>query len=470
MLLIFPLNCLSQLQTRTPIYEKYVLPKSFNGTWLGTPSFNVIGPYAYPSYVFSISASPSGDYLLEVNIRYDSIEEVNGYQRFYLRGSGAQAGKLWYCGSLSNFADGLELTQHQYEALSFPDKDDNAVTFCLDKHGNDNDSLNFPFYPNCKGCECSNWTLTYDDSSSTLSSSLVMSGSNHLLVERMQRLGDPPAVDDSEMPSHDEDFKCEFEQGGRDSEAIERSIDNLQQRAIVNGCPHMRALKKRDFRHESKAGDLHETNHINEKKKPKQLEMYIRPSDRTYSYCYILNTYTDYRIAWSIDEEKEEISLQVSAPLVHKDDTWVAVGFRPMSRSIEPKMAAFETGRHYNFGMKGADIVVGSINKGVRTMYASDYVGEPVTDPSLTLINSTVDIVDNRVIVSFTRSYYGGHLAENFGINVSIVTSLNDILWAVGSDGDSGNGSGCEYHGNMRGMRPLNWTHPEVAMMDNWKC
>jgi len=82
----------------------FKLPTSFLGTWLGKPSYNPIGPYDAPHYLFSISLSPLGDYLMEVNLVYDS-HRVTGYQRFYIEGYGDTAGVLWYCGSFSNFSN-----------------------------------------------------------------------------------------------------------------------------------------------------------------------------------------------------------------------------------------------------------------------------------------------------------------------------------------------------------------------------
>jgi hypothetical protein len=66
---------------------------------------------------------------------------------------------------------------------------------------------------------------------------------------------------------------------------------------------------------------------------------------------------------------------------------------------------------------------------------------------------------------------------QNFGINASIVSGFSDILWAVGSDdvstasgGEGGVESGCAYHENRRGMRPVDWLSPDIAMMEDWKC
>jgi hypothetical protein len=209
-------------------------------------------------------------------------------------------GKLWYCGSLTNFSDSLEVTQHQFEAPAFPEKEDNSVTFCLDKHtGNSGNNPNAPFYPGCKSCDCANWTISYDPATETLSSGLTMYGSQHLLVD-MFRIGEAPVITDEvvcacmykcmyiyaciyvckylcmymyvfmyscihvfvysciyecicvcmyvcmyvcmfdvlyiskyfyrlthhlniqDMPSHDEEFHCQFDENGRDSEPIDR--------------------------------------------------------------------------------------------------------------------------------------------------------------------------------------------------------------------------------------------------------
>lgn len=54
---------------------------------------------------FSVSQAHNGDYLLQQNLQYDMPEGSNGsgWQRFYVQGSGINAGTLAYCGRLLNF-------------------------------------------------------------------------------------------------------------------------------------------------------------------------------------------------------------------------------------------------------------------------------------------------------------------------------------------------------------------------------
>ena len=123
-----------------------------------------------------------------------------------------------------------------------------------------------------------------------------------------------------------------------------------------------------------------------------------------------------------------------------------------------------------NFGMEGADIVAGSVDGGIRSLYAETYVGEPVPDSSLQIFSPDVNYKNNRVHLSFSRPLSGGYLSANFDIDASITSGYSDIIWAVGADSTFETASGCDYHENRRGLRPIDWANPEEAMLDAWKC
>jgi hypothetical protein len=180
----------------------------------------------------------------------------------------------------------------------------------------------------------------------------------------------------------------------------------------------------------------------------------------------------------------QTLRCSVSAPVLtgadgtpQRDTTWVAIGFRPLSRSSELDLAAEGTGHHMNFGMQGADIVAGSVAGGVRTMYAALYTGPPSPDASLQISDASVEILPaqgdaagaDRVVLTFTRPLVGGYLLAHYGNNASIDTGFSDIIWAVGLDSPSSD-VGCAYHDNIRGLRVIDWEHPEIAMVDTWKC
>ena len=131
--------------------------------------------------------------------------------------------------------------------------------------------------------------------------------------------------------------------------------------------------------------------------------------------------------------------------------------------------------------------MIGSVAHGIRNLYAEEFVGAPIPDDSLTLTNTSVTSVNDRLVVSFTRNVVDGYLYKNYNMTDSIVSSFADIIWAVGMDSTSDNnksesqsqsksqsqsqsGDSCKYHSNKRGLKIINWEEPEIAMVDIWKC
>jgi hypothetical protein len=470
--------------------SSFALPDEFEGTWFGTPEFNIMGPLQ--SYLFSISKTPGGDYLFEINLHYDTL--MIGYQRFYVEGYGETAGTLWYCGKLSNFSDstaeetGGARPNTFLPVLSQPSSN-TTVTFCLDSSdkavmGGALD-LN-PFMKGCSSCDCANWTLSYDTNSGHLLTQLSMGGSEghthskHLWGE-LKKVGPPPVVNDSYMPGHGSNFSCNFTTGGRDSVPVDRTWKShhgtpaggsLTAGSASSGCPFARLFG-------TSAAATSSLEAATQNKIPTATPRRLRP----YDHCYTLNARSGYQVAWTFDTTAQVLHCSVSAPVIsgpdgdadlYRDSTWVAIGFRPQSRSSEVRLSAQGTGHHMNFGMEGADIVAGSVAGGVRTMYAALYTGPPTPDASLAISDGKVEVqrgddsVD-RVVLSFTRPLVGGYLYAQYGNNASINTPAADIIWASGLDNSSSD-VGCNYHNNLRGLRVIDWENPEIAMVDAWKC
>lgn len=429
--------------------EDFVLPEKFLGTWIGTAEYSVLGPFTTDSFVFSVAKSESGDFLLENNLRYGAYDALMGYQRFYVEGYGDTAGTLWYCGHLQNYSSIPEETgTNSFIATSFPSPDSTEVSFCLNSNSSEVMNPYNPFLIGCEGCGCANWTFSYNESDDTLHSLMIMSaaansGSTHLSV-KLRRVGPPPVIHDADMPGHGADFSCEFEPNGRDSTPVEREYETPRQHS---GCPFMQKKIQLDSRT-------------------------VQSYESDYRFCYTLNPVMDYRLAWSVDSKNHQLNCSVSIPY-KTDNTWVAIGFRPMSRSVDPTLEQEETGHHDNFGMQGADIVVGSVDGGVRTMYAEKYVGEPVLDDSLKLSDYSVKRVEDRLVLSFTRPLISGYLYKNYHVAASILSSYADIIFASGLDQEGSrdsNSSTCQYHYNQRGLRFIDWEDPESIMYDSWKC
>jgi hypothetical protein len=409
----------------------FAFPKGFEGLWKGVPQSSVLGPWEN-ELVFSITKAQNGDYLLEDNMKYGSNaknETGTGWQRFYVEGSGATSGSLWYCGVLSNFADATEETGMAYQDLfkvqTFPRPTDTNVTFCFDPTS--------PYQPfptvapvNCTGCACAQWTLSLQGS--TLTSEMVVGGSTHLSVT-FDRAGPAPPVT-FPMPGHGSKFSCDYK--GRDGKPIVRST-----------CPYLH----RPMRAKAPLGST---------------ALAAQPPPRSkLTHCYDLNYKTGYRLEWTLDKAVGVVHVAISAS---GDDKYVAVGFRPLGRVPSPLPPRAQTGRHFKFGMMGADIAYGSTKHGVSTAYASEFVGTPTTG-FLHLTNTSVTSVDGRTTVRFTRPLIDGRLAS-LGMKENIVSPAADIIWAVGSSDSS---SGLNYHGATRGLRFIDWEHPEIAM-SQWQC
>eukprot|EP01031_Cornospumella_fuschlensis_P024943 gene24941-30136_t len=447
----------------------FVLPKTFEGLWKGQASRNIIGPL--DSFEFAISRSPNGDYLFEDNLLYDNV--MIGYQRFYVEGTGSTAGTLWYCGALSNFSNSVEQTgTNAFKPLVFPLPTDSSVTFCLDSDNPDTMGFYNPFRKGCTACECSNWTITHNPADDSLALQVMMSGqelgSYHLWAD-LTRIGPAPVISDADMPGHGSNFSCEFTAPGRDSVPVvfpnttknDRLAPNKppqreSQASLGSGCPFMK--KRLMAGQEASSNGSNSNGHM---------------TKSSYDHCYVLNSVVGLRLSWTLDTENELLRCSVAAPVPDinaANSTYVAVGFRPLSRSMNPTLSDKGTGHHMNFGMQGADIVAGSVGGGVRVLYAEEYTGAPVPSDALKISEAAVQFSDGFVTMSFTRPLVGGYMHTQYGSDASIVSGDCDILWAVGSDVTAGNEVQLDYHFNQRGLRVVDWVSPEIAMAEAWKC
>jgi len=350
---------------------KFELPRVFEGTWNGAPDFAALGPIS--NYTFSIAQSSNGDYLMENNLNYDGL--LMGYQRFYVEGIGSTAGSLWYCGSLSHYADETELAGvlrlEGLKAMTFPVVDtDLNVTFCLDSdnpdvmgEGNDN-----PFKLGCTFCDCANWTLSYDPATDTLNSQMSMSGadghthSKHMWAN-LRRVGPAPIVNDADMPPHGDDFACDFGDGGRDSEPVEReyptsgtvkdtpSIDSTHHRGRRSGCPFaqnkLRVLDSRTGQPRSNSNDIDTLETTTKKKSTNQqiarnkrvgvaesrgsasFKRNGTSATSSYEHCYTINSRVGLQLAWTLDETAQVLHCALSAPI-----SLVSLGPNPASSTL----------------------------------------------------------------------------------------------------------------------------------------
>ena len=76
------------------------------------------------------------------------------------------------------------------------------------------------------------------------------------------------------------------------------------------------------------------------------------------------------------------------------------------------------------------------------------------------------ELANGRVSMSFIRPLVGGKLQAVYGVNASIATSNADLIWAVGTYNKAAGAIG--YHGNIRGLRMVDWNNP--AAMGPLRC
>jgi hypothetical protein len=334
-------SLLLRLAAICSIASSFEIPLRLEGLWRGVPSASVLGPFVN-NLTFGISRSQNMDYLLGQDITYDVHDipyDLTGYQHFYLEGSGPTAGRLWYCGALVVWIDRPETTPFDI-FIAQPPRDDSSVTFCYDsktypqvaKYGP------FPFEtaPNCTGCSCANWTLSLLDNN-TLSSTMTTAGNAKHLAVNLKRVGPAPKIDESAMPKH----------GGNGSFCNFTGVDS-KPNGYPNGCPFSNSIQVTRAREHTE-----------------------------YDHCFVLNEFTGYQIEWTVEQKTQELNLRVSASDPASGNGYVAVGFRPLGRVRgDPRLIDMETGAQNNFGMRGADIVVGHAT-GFKNMYASEFTGPP---------------------------------------------------------------------------------------------
>lgn len=388
---------------------------------------SVAGPWSQP-FRFSISKTPLGDYLFEDNLRLDTDSATyRSWQRTYFS---RESGRLLHCPGPRNHS--LQI-QSMMKLRNRPELGDRRVTFCLVKwDGYDVLEHPFPFetldcYSEAEGmgCACFNWTMVVGSSGDTLHYEVSFAAaqgfprSKHMVVDFTRVGGSPPV--DFEMPGEDgRRFTCEY--GGRDSHLVNRS-----------GCPFLYP-----FPGETPTAEL-----------PPRLSVY--------PHCYVLNKELGVVLEWSVDSLSSQLHVQVSAWASFGEETYIALGFRPLGGASSELARSLGTGREQRFGMRGADIVLGC-KSGVRNMFAHLYTGPPEVDNSLNFTDGMVTFAEGRIAMHFTRPLIGGWLHARHGINASITTEESDMMWSVGQWDKLGFSRG---HGPQRGWREVNWTDPE---------
>jgi len=160
-------------------------------------------------------------------------------------------------------------------------------------------------------------------------------------------MGPAPEVNTTDWPGHGANFSCDF--AGRDAVPVDVYPAGL------SGCPRasaMLALPRKSasnkiaeplfFKDRSAPTDVHAASIL--------LDTYPSNSTEPTSHCYILNEFSDYRLAWTLHLERGEVDIEVSA-FAADTNHWVAIGFRPQGRATNDTLqTSYNTGDVNKFG------------------------------------------------------------------------------------------------------------------------
>eukprot|EP01060_Flectonema_neradi_P039012 TRINITY_DN840_c0_g1_i1.p1 TRINITY_DN840_c0_g1~~TRINITY_DN840_c0_g1_i1.p1 ORF type:complete len:401 (+),score=89.90 TRINITY_DN840_c0_g1_i1:70-1272(+) len=161
-------------------------------------------------------------------------------------------------------------------------------------------------------------------------------------------------------------------------------------------------------------------------------------SSSPYSFCYVINNQTQFKLEYNFTKTTKEITMRVSA----KTTGWAAVGFYPLFP-----------------GMEHAKVIMGSQQCGVSAMEAKDWVGTPVASNWTDIKNPTVASVGG--IVSFSLSFTAPPEPQ--------WRSNHEVMFAVGDNGD--HCSNPSYHNNLRGLVTIqDFAAPEISLNPYMKC
>jgi hypothetical protein len=432
----------------------------------------------------SVGKTAGGDYVLKQHIDGYNNRSSYGHQRFDIEGgAGDTAGTLWYCGVLTagSFFPYDAMAWDRFVATAPPAPADTSVTFCLDYPAHPfppgRDPLPFPTQPppaasGCTGCGCAQWTLSVakgdpadpaDGSADTLLSSMTMGGSSQHLHVELRRLAGVEPETPADLAGHGAKFACNFSDFPAPPESVAAAGHQAGgARAAARRASGLPAPNCPFF-----AGRAPAPAALAAAAAAKEAPALLRS---TFANCYDLNDAAGVRLEWSLSPDAGELTIALSADTAALGGAgaYVALGFRPASRGTDPGLVAAGTGTPQEFGMRGADIVMGGA-RGVSTWYAAEFTGAPVPDSSLTITNASAafDAGTGRTTLTFTRPVVGGYLAKHV-YPLSLLANVGDAMWAVGvQDGVTGAGA---YHGATRGLVAPDWANATSSMNATMQC
>ena len=429
--ILFLLFCCFILQT------KCELPSGMVGEWQGSPNYSVLGPWGDYLFNFTISVvnGNSSIWLMEDFFSFPWIP--NSEQEFWV-----EEGKgLTYCGILYHFFDAPPFIPAPI-VVNFTQSfvKDNQVQWCYED------------------CSKVYWTLTLIDEN-TLNSQLFLASPVYHFNVTLTRVSTAKPQKLITLKNEGTNFSSYFPEYCNMTYVKPSPFEEYRKfhgdgveltEKTFSLCPYARILNhlKADL-NDKKNDEITET---------KEEEKFLADQ---YQYCYTLNPAALFNLSWNFHYESQTVDIRISMPLSSSElssnptsPIYLALGFQP------------------DFpGMYNADIAMGyttsSGDNCVRSMYVPYYVGTPVDDSSFQLTNQTV-VQENGVLsVSFTRAFDTGH--HNITVGPGRNTPAWTIMWASGP-APSDCSSSPSYHGNLRGVRAIDWAAPTHTFSPFMSC
>eukprot|EP01060_Flectonema_neradi_P020064 TRINITY_DN27595_c0_g1_i1.p1 TRINITY_DN27595_c0_g1~~TRINITY_DN27595_c0_g1_i1.p1 ORF type:complete len:408 (+),score=48.89 TRINITY_DN27595_c0_g1_i1:62-1285(+) len=371
----------------------FELSDKFTGWYSGEPTTAPIGPMGGVPIIWSIQPvdQARGIWLME-DMYLDGMI-IGSHQQFLVTPT-----TVTYCGLLRNFVStdaskpAAVLNDYIYQS----DKSNNSQTvWCA--------------HDQAGGCGTFQWTVT-----------IIAFNATKVNSFRIEVLF-PPAV------HVDVIFTL---RGGNPSAGYPHGIDYTDRKIcqLINSQRYMYAWNTAEYPHYDSYGKSvppPEIAAITKKlTKPTGTVDLVRNQPRSgrqspYSFCYVINNQTQFKLEWSIENLTGIVSMRISA----KTSGWVAIGFYPLFP-----------------GMEHAKIILGSESCGVSAMEATAWVGTPVKSNWTTVSDTAVS--SSEGVLSINMKFKKPPEPQ--------WRSNHEVMFAVGNNGEN-----CDdpaYHGNLRGM------------------
>jgi len=402
------------------------LPSGFLGAWRSNPEYAVIGP----GFGLTLSIHPltfkasegmensTGWYMEQLFVDGSPIDQ--SIQQFWVSGS-----DLVYCGHLLNFFKALNTfdpSQPLSGYIRFPMRLQQQSDVMISWSSDD-----APM----------SWTLQLSEDKSTLLSTAQLpdtAGVIHLRANFTRIESDPVTA----LITH-------------------TSIHG--QGVVLQGLPPPCNLTIQGSGAKGRACPFHRRIKEMEGSAPR------RPrSSPPLSYCAVLNRYHNVTLRFTNNTEEQTVDVTLSAQPqdgMRLDQTYLALGIMPAWP-----------------GMTGMDIVLGYQGPGgsscVRSMYAQQYIGTPVDNPSQVISKTsvTIEVQTNTLTVAFTRPWSTGAWDLSKG---PLFPSPEQgggypiVAFALGRAGSTCS-EAPQYHGGARGVHGFYWPDPLQALPESMYC